>query len=70
MEACGVTFVSVHGRTPAQRAEPVNLQAFKEIRDSVQVPLVANGDVKTLQDAENLQASTGYNGKQLYLQLC
>ncbi|XP_046681758.1 tRNA-dihydrouridine(20a/20b) synthase [NAD(P)+]-like isoform X1 [Homalodisca vitripennis] len=62
VEACGATFVTVHGRTPLQRTEPVNIAAFKEIRDSVSLPLIANGDVKTLQDAERLQRVTGYNG--------
>uniref|UniRef100_A0A1B6M4W7 tRNA-dihydrouridine(20a/20b) synthase [NAD(P)+] n=1 Tax=Graphocephala atropunctata TaxID=36148 RepID=A0A1B6M4W7_9HEMI len=62
VEACGATFVSVHGRTPSQRTEPVNIAAFKQIRDSVTLPLIANGDVKTLQDAERLQRQTGYNG--------
>ncbi|XP_054275740.1 tRNA-dihydrouridine(20a/20b) synthase [NAD(P)+]-like [Macrosteles quadrilineatus] len=62
LEACGVTFLTVHGRTPAQRTEPVNMEAFREIRQSVTIPLVANGDVKTLEDAEKLQQLTGYKG--------
>ncbi|KAG8336658.1 tRNA-dihydrouridine(20a/20b) synthase [NAD(P)+]-like protein [Homalodisca vitripennis] len=67
VEACGATFVTVHGRTPLQRTEPVNIAAFKEIRDSVSLPLIANGDVKTLQDAERLQRVTGYNGPHIPL---
>lgn len=63
VEACGATFVTVHGRTPSQRAEPVNTSALQQIRDCVSLPLIANGDVRTLQDAEDLQQSTGYNGK-------
>lgn len=65
VEACGATFVTVHGRTPSQRAEPVNTSALQQIRDCVGLPLIANGDVRTLQDAEDLQQSTGYNGKRL-----
>ena len=55
LEAAGVSFLTVHGRTIKQKsteAEPVDLEAIRTIRESVQIPLVANGDVFSLEDAQ------------------
>lgn len=62
LEAVGTTFLTVHGRTPDQRNEPVNREAMKEIRKSVSIPLIANGGIKTKNDAVKLQQDTGYQG--------
>ena len=54
LEAAGVSFLTVHGRTIKQKsteAEPVDLEAIRTIRESVQLPVVANGDVFSLEDA-------------------
>ena len=56
VEAAGVSFMSVHGRTIKQKsteAEPVDLEAIKTIRQSVQLPIVANGDVFSLEGAQH-----------------
>lgn len=58
-----MSFITVHGRTPEQRHQPVSLHCIKEIKQSIQVPVIANGDVKTLQDAYNTQKKTGCHGK-------
>lgn len=63
LEKTGVTFLTIHGRTKEQRSEPVNIAAIKDIVDSVQIPIIANGDVKTLQDAQLLQQLTGCQGE-------
>ena len=55
LEAAGVSFLTVHGRTIKQKsteAEPVDLEAIRTIRESVQIPVVANGDVFSLEDAQ------------------
>ncbi|GLH10936.1 tRNA-dihydrouridine synthase [Gryllus bimaculatus] len=62
LESAGVSFITIHGRTPAQRHQPINIVALQTIRASVQLPLIANGDVKTLQDAEELQKKTKCEG--------
>jgi len=62
VEAAGVSFISVHGRTRLQRGEPVNLEAIRTIADSVSVPVIANGDIKTLDDVERVQKFTGVRG--------
>lgn len=53
-EAMGASWITVHGRTPLQRTEPVNSEAIRLIADSVSLPVVANGDVTTLDDALSL----------------
>lgn len=54
LEKTGVSFLTVHARTPQMRNEPIDIEGLKTIRDSVKVPLIANGDVKSLEDAEYL----------------
>jgi len=61
-EMAGVSFITVHGRTPQQRTQPVNIEAIKDIRLSVSVPVVANGDINSLKDAEYVQNETGVHG--------
>jgi len=63
-QACnaGVSFISVHGRTKDERCQPVHYDAIQTIKDSVSVPVVANGDIKSLEDAVTVQKLTGVNG--------
>jgi len=62
IEAAGASFISVHGRTKDQRREPVDLAAIRTIKQSLNIPVVANGDVKTLADMEETVAVTGCDG--------
>lgn len=63
LEKCGVNFLTVHGRTPAQKSGGnVDRAALKEVQDSLKIPLVANGGVKTLADAEDLYKVVGCGG--------
>ena len=62
IESAGAEFITVHGRTKEQRAEPVNLQAVRDIKNSVAIPVLANGDVKSLQDAQITRDETGCDG--------
>ena len=68
MEATGVSWVAVHGRTKEQRNQPVNLEAIKLIRHSVGVPVVANGDIKSLEDVSNVTRFTDVQGN-VYLHM-
>ena len=58
----GVAWITVHGRTTTQRAEPVDLEAIKIIKESVRIPVIANGDIKNDSDIERTVASTGVDG--------
>ena len=62
VEKCGLSFLTVHGRTKDQKSEPVDLGAIKLIKESVQVPVIANGDIYNLSDAQKVKQLTGVDG--------
>lgn len=62
LEKVGVSFLTVHARTPEMRCEPIDLESLKIIKDSVELPLIANGDVKSLESAENLYRESNCEG--------
>jgi tRNA-dihydrouridine synthase 4 len=66
-EHAGVSFISVHGRTRQQRCEPVNLDAIRLAKDCVQVPVYANGDCKSLEDALRIAEYTGVDGETVFV---
>ena len=55
VEAAGVSYLAVHGRRRDQRSEPVNLDAIKAIKQSLKIPVVANGDIRTLEDVKRVK---------------
>ncbi|RUS34285.1 hypothetical protein BC938DRAFT_481429 [Jimgerdemannia flammicorona] len=62
-EAAGADFITVHGRTRKQKSsEPVNLDAIRFVKEVASVPVVANGDVFSLTEAEDVFDKTGVNG--------
>jgi len=62
VEHAGVSFLTVHGRTKDQKSEPVDLDAIKLIKESVRVPVIANGDICSLDDVERVHRITGADG--------
>lgn len=63
LEATGISFITVHGRTCHNRSsDPVDLEAVKLVKESVSVPVLANGDVNSLDDMDMVVAKTGVNG--------
>jgi tRNA-dihydrouridine synthase 4 len=62
LENAGVSFLTIHARTPVQKYQPVNENALREIKYSIRVPLIANGDVKSLNAAKLLQQKTDCDG--------
>jgi tRNA-dihydrouridine synthase B len=53
-------FIVVHARTREQMySGPVNLSAIKEIKSSVSIPVVGNGDIKCALDAGRMFDETG-----------
>ncbi|MED6287922.1 hypothetical protein CHARACLAT_021306 [Characodon lateralis] len=61
-ESAGVSWITVHGRTTEDRHQPVHYDAIKTIKDSVSVPVIANGDIKYLRDVESTHQLTGVDG--------
>ncbi|OBA21047.1 dihydrouridine synthase [Metschnikowia bicuspidata var. bicuspidata NRRL YB-4993] len=63
VEAAGVDFITVHGRTKTTRLSvPANFDAIKLVKESVGVPVVANGDCFLFDDATKIADFTGVDG--------
>ena len=59
-EAAGVQLISVHGRTRMQFYEGrANWDAIAAVRDAIRIPLIANGDVETVEDAHDILRRSG-----------
>lgn len=59
-EDAGIAMVTVHGRTRCQFYEgTADWDAIHAVRDVVKIPLVANGDVSSREDAEELLRRSG-----------
>lgn len=59
----GLDFVTVHGRTRAQQyAGKADWQGIAQVRQAVRIPVIANGDVFTAEDALRILAVTGCAG--------
>ena len=62
-EHMGIDFITVHGRTRSERTKvPVRTADIKLLNDMVAIPVLANGDIFTLQDAKDMVAATGCRG--------
>lgn len=62
-ERAGVQAVAVHGRTRAQfYAGTADWEIIARVKDSVAIPVIGNGDVKSPADARRLLTSTGCDG--------
>jgi tRNA-dihydrouridine synthase len=62
IEATGISFITVHGRTAIQKNQPIDQECIKLINESVGVPVILNGDVKNLSDAISMHEYTGCKG--------
>jgi tRNA-dihydrouridine synthase 4 len=63
VESSGVDYITIHGRRRSQRSsEPVNSEAIALVKSVAGVPIVANGDVFSLGDAERIVGITGVDG--------
>ncbi len=63
VEACGVDFVSVHGRTRAGKYKaPVDYDAIKAMKEAVSIPVIANGDIKDYNKAREVLEYTKADG--------
>lgn len=62
-EASGVQLITVHGRTRCQFYKgKADWNAIANVKASISVPLIANGDCKSIEDAESMLATSGTDG--------
>lgn len=60
MEDNGAALIAVHGRTKAQAYNgQANWAAIAEIKQAVNIPVIGNGDVRSVADIERIKAETG-----------
>lgn len=65
LEKAGVSVIAVHGRTREQKGKnaPVaDMGMIRRVRESVGVPVIANGNVKCLSDVHEALQETGCEG--------
>ncbi len=62
-EASGVQMLTVHGRTRACGfSGTAEYDTITEVKNAVKIPVIANGDIRTPEDAARVLASTGADG--------
>ena len=62
-ESCGVAAIAVHGRTREQYySGKADWDVIKAVKDTVQIPVIGNGDVFSAIDAKNMKDYTGCDG--------
>ncbi|MBO5287473.1 MAG: tRNA dihydrouridine synthase DusB [Clostridia bacterium] len=62
-EANGASAICVHGRTRSQMYEPfANWEYIRQVKESVSIPVIGNGDIYSASDALRMLEQTGCDG--------
>ena len=60
VEAAGVNFITVHGRTRKQMYTPgIDMDSIKNVKNAVKIPVIGNGDITTPEDVVRMMDYTG-----------
>ncbi len=60
VEECGGSLIALHGRTKEQAySGKANWDAIAEVKATVKIPVIGNGDVKRVEDIEKMKLYTG-----------
>ena len=62
-EDCGVSAIAVHGRTREQYySGKADHSVIEDVKKSVDIPIIGNGDIKSIDDAKKIFNETGCDG--------
>ena len=63
LEEAGASAITIHGRTREEYySGHADLEIIKKVKESVKIPVIGNGDIKTAEDAKKMFEYTGVDG--------
>ncbi len=63
LEENGASLIAVHGRTRAQNyGQPADWDAIAQVKQTVHIPVLGNGDIQRVADIERMKRQTGCDG--------
>lgn len=62
-ESAGVSAITIHGRTKEDYySGDINYAAIRKVKENTKIPIIANGNIFTVQDAKEMFQRTGADG--------